>query len=151
MLSTAHEIHDLDLETGPLPVVAGTSVLVVDDDDALRQLVALRLELLGHQVETAPSVPTAIVALEGHRIGAVVSDQSMSEATGLELLAYVTRRLPRIPFVLMTGELDPDLERRALDGGAALALDKGDLLEALPDLFVFTSAPPPDRRARARP
>jgi two-component system, NtrC family, response regulator GlrR len=146
MLSTAHEIHDL--EVGALPVVAGTAVLVVDDDASLRQLVALRLELLGHAVETAPSVPEAIAALETHRIGAVVSDQSMSEATGLELLAYVKRRLPRIPFVLMTGQLNPDLERQALDGGAALALDKVDLLDTLPDLFFLTGGPLPDPRAR---
>jgi DNA-binding NtrC family response regulator len=124
------------LEVQALPVAAGTAVLVVDDDDALRKLLALRLTLLGHDVETASSVPAAIETLETRRIGAVLSDHSMPEASGIELLAYVARRRPGIPFVLMTGQLTAELEEATLAGGAAFVLDKADLLEALPDLFV---------------
>jgi CheY-like chemotaxis protein len=142
MLDTVRRIHDLDVTA--LPVVAGTTVLVVDDDDALRQILALRFRLLGHDVETAASVPAAIAALEARGIGAVVSDYSMPEATGLDLLAYVTHRRQAIPFVLMTGQLTDELERLALAGGAAIALEKRDLLDALPDLFFFTGASPPD-------
>jgi CheY-like chemotaxis protein len=140
MLDAAVRIQDPNLELSALHVVAGTAVLVVDDDAALLKLITLRLGLLGHSVETAASVPAAIDVLEAHRprIGAVVSDHSMPPASGLELLAYVTRRRLSIPFVLMTGRMSPELERKALEGGAALALDKGDLLDALPDIFVLT-------------
>jgi DNA-binding NtrC family response regulator len=141
MLAPARPIDGLELQA--LPVAAGTAVLVVDDDDALRKLVALRLGLLGHEVETASSVPAAIETLEARGIGAVLSDHSMPEASGLELLAYVARRRPGIPFVLMTGQLTAELEEEALAGGAALVLDKADLLEALPDLFVALQ---PERR-----
>ena len=130
-----HHNRHLDLAVQALPVVRGTAVLVVDDDETLRKLLALRLRLHGHEVEVASSVPAAIETLETRTIGAVVSDYSMPEATGLELLAYVRRRRLPIPFVLMTGHLSPELEGRALGGGAAIALDKGDLLDALPDLF----------------
>jgi CheY-like chemotaxis protein len=106
----------------------------------MRDLIALRLHLLGYPVETAGSVPDAIAELETGRIGAVVSDHAMPRATGLELLAYVQRRRLPIPFVLMTGVLTPELLEAALDGGAATALDKRDLLQALPDLF-FHAAP----------
>jgi CheY-like chemotaxis protein len=135
MLASADRHNDLDVCA--LPVKYGTAVLVVDDDDDMRHLVALRLQLLGHWVETASSVPAAIAELETHTTGAVVSDHRMPQASGLELLSYVRRRLPEIPFVLMTGALTPELERAALEGGAALAFDKGDLLDALPDLFVI--------------
>jgi DNA-binding NtrC family response regulator len=134
MLAPASLTDGLDVRA--LPVAAGTAVLVVDDDDALRKLLALRLRLLGHEVETASSVPAAIETLETRGIGAVLSDHSMPEASGLELLAYVARRRPGIPFVLMTGQLTAELEEDALAGGAALVLDKADLLEALPDLFL---------------
>jgi len=117
-------------------------VLVVDDDVAMRQLLALRLRMLGHEVEIASSVPAAIETLEARTIGAVVSDYSMPEATGLELLSYVKLRTLSIPFVLMTGQLSPELEDSALEGGAALALEKGDLLDSLPDLFTFTGPAP---------
>jgi CheY-like chemotaxis protein len=135
MLASPDRQNDLDERA--LPLSYGTAVLVVDDDDAMRDLIALRLQLLGHWVETASSVPAAIAELEAHTIGAVVSDHGMPQATGLELLSYVRRRLPDIPFVLMTGALTPELERAALEGGAALACDKGDLLGALPDLFFI--------------
>lgn len=142
MLDVAHRSDGhLDLGVRSLPVVNGTAVLVVDDDETMRKLIALRLRLLGHEVEIASSVPAAIETLEARAIGAVVSDYSMPEATGLELLAYVTRRRLPIPFVLMTGYLSTELEGLALGGGAAIALDKGDLLDALPDLFYFRSPP----------
>jgi hypothetical protein len=41
----------------------------------------------------------------------------------------------------MTGYLSTELEGLALGGGAAIALDKGDLLDALPDLFYFRGPP----------
>src|SRR5207302_7544216 len=111
MLSSAHRIDDHDLhdilEVRALPVTRGTAVLVVDDDPAMRDLIALRLHLLGYPVETACSVPDAIAELETGRIGAVVSDHVMPGATGLELLSYVRRRRLLIPFVLVTGVLTP--------------------------------------------
>jgi CheY-like chemotaxis protein len=128
---------DNDLDVRALRVSYATAVLVVDDDAAMRDLVALRLRVLGLWVETASSVPAAIAEVETHTIGAVVSDHGMPEASGLELLSYVRRRGLQIPFVLMTGALTPELERAAREGGAAIALDKGDLLDALPDLFVM--------------
>jgi DNA-binding NtrC family response regulator len=138
MLASADLYDDLDVRA--LPVSYGSAVLVVDDDDAMRDLIALRLRLLGHWVETASSVPAAIGELEAHTIGAVVSDHGMPMASGLELLSYVRRRRLQIPFVLMTGALTPELERAALEGGAAIALDKGDLLAALPDLFFIEAS-----------
>jgi CheY-like chemotaxis protein len=38
---------------------ADAAILVVDDEDAMRELVALRLRLLGHEVVTARSVDEA--------------------------------------------------------------------------------------------
>jgi CheY-like chemotaxis protein len=154
MLDAVHPLDGhLDLGVRALPVVNGTAVLVVDDDVAMRNLIALRLRLLGHEVETASSVPAAIETLEARTIGAVVSDHSMPEASGLELLAYVRSRGLPIPFVLMTGQLSTELEGLALGCGAAIALDKGDLLDSLPDLFYFTGPPaldPDPSRRRPR-
>ena len=156
MVDPAHQSDGhLDLDLRALPVAAGTAVLVVDDDEAMRQLIALRLRLLGHEIETASSVPAAIETLEARTIGAVVSDYSMPEATGLELLSYVRLRGLPIPFVLMTGQLSTELEGLALGRGAAIALDKDDLLDSLPDLFFFTGppafAPRPSRRRLRSP
>jgi two-component system C4-dicarboxylate transport response regulator DctD len=115
---------------------ADAAILVVDDDDAMRQLVALRLRLLGHEVVMARSVDEAIDLLERQRLGAVVSDLRMPGASGLDLLAYVRNRQPALPYVLMSGDVDDDLERNAFAAGATAVFEKSTLLEALPDVFV---------------
>ena len=115
---------------------ADAAILVVDDDDAMRQLIALRLRLLGHEVVTAASVDEAIVLLERQTFGAVLSDVRMPGATGLDLLAYARQRRPLLPYVLMSVDVDKALEHDALAAGATAVFEKNVLLEALPDIFV---------------
>jgi two-component system C4-dicarboxylate transport response regulator DctD len=113
---------------------ADAAILVVDDEDALRQLVALRLRLLGHEVVTARSVDEAIDVLEGQPLGAVLSDLRMPGATGLDLLAYVRQRSLLLPYVLMSSDVDDGLEHDALAAGATAVFEKSVLLAALPDV-----------------
>ena len=75
-------------------------VLLVEDNPAFRSLVALRLQLLGCSSVAVGSVPEAIEALERERFDRVVSDCSLPGPSGLELLAYVSRRTPDTDFVL---------------------------------------------------
>jgi CheY-like chemotaxis protein len=72
-------------------------ILVVDDDETMRSLLALRLGMLGHDVHTGASVAEAIVTLEVVTVDAIVSGQRMAGGTGLDLLAYVRRRWPELP------------------------------------------------------
>jgi two-component system C4-dicarboxylate transport response regulator DctD len=115
---------------------ADVAILVVDDEDAMRHLVALRLRLLGREVVTARSVDEAIDLLERQLFGAVLSDVRMPGATGLDLLAYVRQRWVLLPYVLMSSDVDDGLEHDALAAGATAVFEKSVLLEALPDIFV---------------
>ena len=115
---------------------ADAAILVVDDEDAMRQLIALRLRLLGHEVVAAGSVDEAIDLLDRQTFGAILSDVRMPGATGLDLLAYVRQRRPLLPYVLMSVEVDSALEHDALAAGATAVFEKNVLLEALPDIFV---------------
>jgi DNA-binding NtrC family response regulator len=112
-----------------------TDVLVVDDDETMRALLALRLQMLGQKVHTAGSVEEAIVALETRRVDAVISDRSMVGGSGLDLLAYVRARSPDLPFILASRGVDGELEALAYNAGADWVYDKHDLPEALPELF----------------
>jgi DNA-binding NtrC family response regulator len=116
-------------------------VLVVDDDRGLRELLAELLAELGHAADTAASVGDAIVAIEVCAPEAVVSDYELGGATGLDLLAYVRCRLPRVPFVLVSGAMEPQLARVALDAGALRALSKAELADVLPAVFGRPRAP----------
>ena len=94
-------------------------LLVVDDHDAYRELMALRLRALGFRCTAVGSVTAAIEALERERFDSVLSDYSMPGPSGLDLLAYVRRRWPELPFSIMTSFLEEDLRRELLPWGRA--------------------------------
>jgi CheY-like chemotaxis protein len=110
-------------------------VLVVEDDAAFRELLAVRLRHLGIEVATAGSVPEAIETLEETHVDAVLSDYVLPGPSGLALLAYVRRALPLVPFVLMSASLDADVRARAIIEGAEAVHEKRELLPLLPQLF----------------
>jgi DNA-binding response OmpR family regulator len=84
--------------------VRGT-VLIVDDDIVLTE--RLRLEAIadGFQIETAPDLEQARLAMANTRPHLVVLDLSFSNAAadGFELLAELTTQQPPIPVVVLTG------------------------------------------------
>jgi len=110
-------------------------VLVVEDDAAFRELLAVRLRHLGIEVAEAGSVPEAIETLEETHVDAVLSDYVLPGPSGLALLAYVRRALPLVPFVLMSASLDADVRARAIIEGAEAVHEKRELLPLLPQLF----------------
>ncbi len=60
----------------------------------------------------------ALAILQSEDIHLVISDIIMPVMTGLELLEYVNRHLPSVPFVVLSGHADFDYAREALRNGA---------------------------------
>ena len=95
-------------------------VLVVDDEELVRDLTVLVLERAGYDVVSAASARQALELLEAHSIDLVVSDVVMPDLTGVELLAEMRERWPDLPVVLMTGgSPEPERTAKALELGAA--------------------------------
>ena len=80
--------------------IGNGSVLVVDDNDDFRLLVATILTADGFQVVTANSVGSALSCVRDHAISAVVSDYHMPELSGLDLYDGL-RRLGLSPFFIL--------------------------------------------------
>lgn len=81
-----------------------STILLVDDDPAVRQSVALMLEQLGHRVVTAEEGHEALVRLdERSDIDLLITDLAMPGLDGAGLLREVSRRFPTLPRVLITG------------------------------------------------
>ncbi len=105
------------------------SVLIIDDDDSLRRLIALWLEKAGIGVVGVPGATEALELLQGeaHTVGAIVLDVMMPEMGGYELLArFRANEATRlIPVVVLTAHAidEPDVVR-ALDLGATDHLAK---------------------------
>jgi CheY-like chemotaxis protein len=119
------------------------TILLAEDDDAMRTLLAIRLDALGHDVLSVDSVAEAISLLESSHVDGVLSDHAMPGGDGLKLLAYVRNRRPDLPFVLMSAAVTPELEVAALADGASAVISKDDLWPLLHVLY-------PPRRARLR-
>jgi len=93
-------------------------VLAVDDDPALRKLVRMGLGDLGYEVDLADSVAQAMTCLRTRPYSVVLSDYDMPGGSGLDLLTYVTRVYPDLPFIMLTGHDETPLARSAISSGA---------------------------------
>lgn len=95
-------------------------VLLVDDDELLRDLLQLRLEVEGWEVATAADGAAAIVTLEsGARPDAIVLDLMMPVMDGLRFMRALTERVPNPPAVIVLSAVDkPEMRRDLLAAGA---------------------------------
>jgi two-component system response regulator FlrC len=78
------------------------SVLVVEDDAALREALVDTLLAAGLTARSAHDAPSALQLLASEEIGLVISDVQMPGANGYELLSSIKRLQPYVPVVLMT-------------------------------------------------
>lgn len=105
---------------------ANGTVLLVDDDAAVRGVTAAQLSDLGYEVLEAGDAGEAIRSLESRGdVDAVLSDVAMPGTDGVTLAAELRRRRPGLPVLFMTGHADRDRLR-----GEAV-LDKPFTLHAL--------------------
>lgn len=80
-------------------------VLLVDDEDAIRQLAARHLDRLGHAVATAVDGLDAVAQFDGDpdRWDLVVTDLAMPNLDGRGVIAHVRDRRPDLPVIVSTG------------------------------------------------
>jgi two-component system, OmpR family, response regulator len=83
-------------------------VLLVEDDDDNRELMAEVLESAGHEVVPASSGARGLEALAAGPIDVVVTDVGMPGMGGLELARAAKRMAPRVPVVVVTGYAERD-------------------------------------------
>ena len=102
-----------------LPSLAGVHVLVVEDDDDARTLVAAVLERQGADVSTAASVADALRALETRVPDVLLSDIAMPGTDGYELIRQVRARpeWSRIGAAALTAFVSPADRGRVLLAG----------------------------------
>lgn len=93
-------------------------ILVVEDDEALRDALCITLEAAGHKVEGAENGPVALDLIGRQEFNMVVSDLRMDPMDGLQLLGEIRGRKPGLPVLLMTAFGDVDKAVAAMRGGA---------------------------------
>ncbi len=78
-------------------------VLVVEDEETVREFVCRALTMHGHSVLTAHDGAEAVQLLEAHHFDLLVSDIVMPMMDGISLALKVRASRPHVPIILMTG------------------------------------------------
>jgi response regulator RpfG family c-di-GMP phosphodiesterase len=90
------------------------SVLIVDDEQSLTTVLSKVLEADGHQCQVASNGKDALALLEETDFDVVVTDITMPEMTGIELLKLVKKRDNEIQVIVITGHPDVDFAVEAI-------------------------------------
>lgn len=113
---------DLDtfLERSGPEARRGPVVLIVDDDDGLREYVRDNLELEGYTVREAGSAEEGMRVLDDARPDLILLDVMMPEVDGWEMLQRVHDRHGggAVPVVMFSGKLDERAADEAAERGA---------------------------------
>ncbi|MEW6125179.1 MAG: response regulator [Pseudomonadota bacterium] len=99
-------------------------VYVVDDDEPVREALALLLRTYGMSVETFGDPATFLAHLDPSRPGCLLVDLRMPMISGLQLLQRLGERGIAWPVIMITGHGDVNACRRAFKAGVVDFLSK---------------------------
>jgi FixJ family two-component response regulator len=103
---------------------ADATVLIVDDDIAVRDSLALLLGLKGFRVRIFATAETLLHAYDAGWLGCILADIRMPGMSGLDLQRELAARGSDLPVIIMTGYGDVSTARAALKAGAVDFLEK---------------------------
>ncbi len=99
-------------------------ILVADDDDSLRNVVARQLRAASFDVDLAATGTEALQFFEAKRYDVIISDIDMPGMTGVELLRAVRATDLDVPVILVTGDPSVLTAAQAVEHGALRYLVK---------------------------
>ena len=113
--------------SGPTRHQAGPAILLVDDDERMRELVRIELEREGYDVREAASADEGLAAIEERKPELILLDVMMPQVDGWEMLRRIQARhgAGAIPVLMFSGQVDEAAQRQAASIGARGFVGKG--------------------------
>lgn len=84
-------------------------ILVIDDDDSIRELLRVILESRGHQVVEAKDGSLGITMVQNDGFDLVVTDMVMPKFGGMDTIMELYRIMPALPVIAISGRIPPDV------------------------------------------
>jgi len=78
-------------------------ILIVDDDEAIRELLKEFFQGLDYEISTAANGSEALAVISQHDSDCIISDYVMPDMNGLELLERLREQGKEVPFLMITG------------------------------------------------
>jgi two-component system response regulator PilR (NtrC family) len=95
-----------------------SNVLIVDDEEDIRELLELSLLRMGLGADSAGTLAEARAMLEGNRYHLCLTDMRLSDGDGLDLVEHIQRHWPNLPVAVITAFGSIETAIRALKLGA---------------------------------
>lgn len=137
----------------PLKKVGELSILVVDDDENIRDVLSEMLDFLGHRVASAPDGSEAFNLLDRASYDLVITDLGMPGVSGWEVARRVKEKNSKTPVMLVSGwgaQIDPS---RVVESGIDLVLNKPfhleDVRRSISEILSKRTAQPVRRGAHS--
>ena len=112
------------METGNSTVASRTRILVVEDHDDTREVLANLLRHIGHQVVVAATAGDALRAIGTAKVDILVSDIGLPDGSGYALLAQARQAQPALRAIALTGFGTPQDARFSREAGFDFHLTK---------------------------
>ena len=110
-------------------------ILVVGDNSQTRILLRNQLEKAGFQVLEATDTAATLNILNYNKIVSIITDLRVPGIEGLDLLAFLTNRLPEVPVIVVSESSNDPLSIEALNRGAIEIVLLNQLNEKLPRII----------------
>ena len=107
-------------------------IIVVDDEEVMRDSLWGYLTVKGHQCQVAKSGEAALALIEKDEADVVITDFNMPNMNGVDLLKILRNKHPKVKVVLLTGFADVENAIDAVNLGAYGFYRKSK------DIFKFT-------------
>jgi CheY-like chemotaxis protein/DNA-directed RNA polymerase subunit RPC12/RpoP len=93
--------------------LSANSVLLVEDDPSIREILSEQLEEAGFKAQQAEDGIDGLVKLRDELPKVIISDLQMPRMSGIEFISVVRRRFPSIPVIVFSGWTQVELPKEA--------------------------------------
>jgi two-component system, chemotaxis family, CheB/CheR fusion protein len=112
-----------------------TTVFVVDDDRAIRELIRDLLQENGYTVEIYADSAAFLAAYRPRRAGCLLVDALMPGMTGIQLIEHLKRDRQELPAIVITGHASVPMTVQAMKAGAIDFIEKPVRCDELLDMI----------------
>lgn len=114
--ATAGEIEKDSARITCPPPAAGEKILLVEDEEMVRNVTSAILEHHGYQVMSAATVNEGLNLWQNNDFALVISDVMLPDGTGLDLVMAIQKQDPAIPIIMCSGYSDDLLHQDIIKG-----------------------------------
>lgn len=93
-------------------------ILIVDDEQGIRDLLISEFSKLGYEVFSAINGEEAVSKLQAEKVDVVITDMKMPKVDGLELLKFIKEKTPETEVIIITGYATVENALDAMRSGA---------------------------------